>query len=370
MEENELEKPKKKGMPAILENAKQSLGTAIEKGKEAVKKGMETIASVLSPHDSAAISNENYTYVAEELAKKLMTYYNGALPVISGLEFKADNAAGKFDVTAKAVNLHNNSRGVQEADLKAIVEIPNPLNYVIPASDVSGMITFHPIPAQEIDLKPKIHKIDLEITNTSHIPELFQTYIRETIQTKYPHGTLIGQTGQIIFKNETDYCELFISDTAEGSKGSDKKIIRLLKFPVKKVPVEMTVDECLSIRDYECRLLPPEEIFKIDFPEPRQIRKELEKEKSVLRNQIYDKMKSGFMRVMRKPFLRIKTPARKTEPNNINAGNELSFNIEFDCVTGIGPFAKSFPVSVEFFYAIDGENIKSLRYLRHGDFIT
>ena len=364
---------KKEPLSGAKDSVKSVLGQGVESVKKGLKKAVETIAATLAQPDPGLLAEEFKNIIVEELTLRLSTYYSGVMPEITDLTIEDNSAANEFNISAKITKLHSSSLGIQEANLQALVEIPDASYYHIPVPGAYGLDTFPPAPLPIYDYKPRIKKIALEITNSNYRSEIAFNVIQDMVKRKYPHAELIDKSTPMEINNETISCERFISDRA-AARGGQNNLLRLIKFPVKKVPLEKIVDECLYITDYEFQLQPPEDVYTIDFPNPREIKKTLMKEKNILLNKANDTEK-GFARGLRKLFFRIGDNFNKIEPRTASE-EEISFEMEFNCISGFGPFSKSLKFSTVLYYAIDphtnnrGDKTMSFRYLKRDDILN
>ena len=350
------------------DSVKTVLGQGVESVKKGLKKAVETIAATLAQPDPSLITEEFKNTIIEELCIRLSAYYSGVMPEITDFAIGDNSEANEFNISARISNLHSSSLGIQEANLQSLVEIPDASYYHIPVPGAYGLDTFPPAHLPIYDYKPRIKKISLEITNSDYRSEVTYNIIQDMVKRKYPHANLIDKTTSMEITNEASFCERFISDS--GSAGGHK--LRFIRFPVKKVPVEKIVDECLFITDYEFQLQPPEDVYAVDFPSPKNIKKILMTEKTILQGKLINNEK-GFANGLRKLFFRISDNFGRVEAIDA-AEREISFSMEFTCLSGFGPFSKSLKVSTVFYYAIDpiqnprGDKTMTLRYLKRDDF--
>jgi hypothetical protein len=371
MEENNKGKGIKRVLGSAIGIAKTAVehgGSVIHKGIEAAKKGVDKFLTAV---DETVPYNE---LVARELAVKLSGYYSGIEPEINNVIISGDWEPGRFNASAKVLNIHSTSSCIQEADLEAEVEITRQFILPMPTPGIEGIdaIQSNFIPA--FDTQPKVHRIVLDITNSTNTAEIINSRINEAVKINYPHGRVLGGITPPDITGEF-FCKRFIRDTAV-LKGRRKEIVRFVKFSIKKVPADKQVDDCLLVRDYEYQNLPPEELFTVDFPGSGGILRILKNEKKFLHKRVIEQLteseETGFFSLFRKLFFRIKKPFRNIELKDIASETTMTFYVEFDCVAG---FSRPYTVSADFVFAQNsaagrrGEKAITLKFLKHDDFV-
>ena len=344
-----------------MEEEKEGLLGSVKKG---LKKAVDTIASTLTQPESLTISEEFKNVIAEELVRRISAYYTGSEPKIKELRFTENDTGTEFNVTAQVTDLYSSSSGRQEAELYGEVEMPDVSYYHIPVPGAYGIDTFPPAPMPIMDYRPKINNVILGITKSEFISEVSFDRIQESLSRNFPHGKLIDKTTPLGLSEDALFCQRLISDAPSvlGAKG--KSVLRYVKFPISKVKVDKEVDECLTIRDYEYQLQAPEIVSSGDFPRAGEIENILTQEKDTIRKKVFDGPDKGLFRGLRKMFFRIRVSSGKIVPNNNATEEELSFNVDFDCVSGVGPVSRVKTVPAVFYYSIEPKTM-ALKYLRH-----
>jgi len=365
-----MEKENKNNKPGVLDRAKAVIGQGIEAAKKSVEK-------LFTPMEDTQYKNE---IIAVALTEKLATYYNGIESGVHDLEYSDKWEEGQFNVSAKLINLQSISPDkniaqnegvspdIQEANLKAEVELVQQPNVYMPAPGIGGIDTMHASIIPLFNSEPVIHRIVLEITHSTNADGIIAGHIRDMVAKKYPHGRLIDRKIPLNITDESVSSDHLIAET-EGSK---KGYLRFIKFPIKKVLVENKVDDCLSVTNYDFQVEEPQELYTIQFPDKSDVLSALKGEKKKLHKQVIE-----FMGGTRNPFKRLffsfGKHFRKVELLDNATATELSFTAEFDCTIG---FTRSFTVSVEMIYGLEpvllkkAEKAMVLRYLRHDFFVV
>ena len=346
--------------------------------KRGIKKAIKAIAAVFSPPDPELLNVDSKSIIIEALTQKLSSYYSGAEPEINELSYTEDNELKEFNVSAVIKNLHSKSAGVQEAKLRAWLEMPGAEYCHIPVPGAYGVDTFPPNPLPIYNYRPRIKKMILEITNSNYRNEIALDNIQEIIKNKYPLARLVDKTTPMNLGNEDEFCERFISDSIVNSRGKNTNMLRYLRFPIMKVSVDREVDEVLTIRDFEFQLEPPESLFTLDYPDTKDISRILNREKNTISNLTSEGMGRGLFHSLGKLFFRIEMGKDSgiIEPRENSTDEEISFDIKFNCISGFGSGAKVSTVGTVFYYTAvagvnkNGEKIMTMRYLKRDNFIT
>ena len=365
-----MEKDDKEKKPGVLGRAKAALehgGSVIQKGLEAAKKG---INKLFTPEE---IESKN-DIVAAALIRKLSSYYNGIEPEIINVELSEEEEPGQFNVSARVLNLLSTSQDgaqdVQEANLMAEVEVPQHVNVFMSDPGIGGIDTMHANLVPVFNIEPVVYRIALEITNSTAASRIIESKIRKIIAEKYPFGRLIDRNLPLDTTDETLSRDHLIVDSTIKN-GRKNEFLRLVKFPMKKVPVEKKADDCLTITDYEYQLEAIQELYTVEFPDQKEVLHTLKKDKKILHKQVVEFMGSSSRNPFRKLFFSIRK-LQNIELKDNAAGNELVFSVDFDCVAG---FTRSYTVSTDLIYALEPvllrktEKTLVLRYLRHDYFI-
>ena len=345
---------------------KKGLLKGVKKGLE---KAVKTLATSFVQPEPEIISEEFKSIIAEELTEKLMVYYNGSEPGINDLTVAESSAEKEFNVTARVTNLSSASSGILEANLQAEMEMPDVNYYHIPVPGAYGADAFPLAPLPIYNDRPKIIKMVLDITSPDSMPEVSVDDVQKSISEKYPRARLIDTTTPTGLTGVSSFCERLVNDITADSKGKCINLLRLVKIDVNKVPAESMPDGSFLIRDYEFRLQ-IQDVFTVEFPRSGEMAEILKREKTSVCDRAFEGTGQGFP----KSFFRIRAPFGKIEPCGNAAKTEVSFNVEFDCVSGIGPFSKVSTVSAVMLYAIDqavngkGETVTALRHLKSDNF--
>ena len=356
------EKKEKEGVLAKLSSA----AAVIQKGIEGAK---EKIKSALIPQEPPIFTDKYYDLITDELIHKIQVHYSGQELLISDIKVTPGSSIARNGIKARLIGLYDADGNAQEAELTAVLEIPD-LN-VIPVSiyDTGGIETYQSVFTPTSDYKPVARDIVLDMVKTSYAPKMVPAFFREIMSKNYPGEKMLGLNKPLILERDKPYCDRFI-------RTKNTSIVRYVRFETEKKPMEKKPDDNFTVRDYEYKFLPPQTLFEIEYPAPRQILGTLKKEKSSLRTLVNDYIKPSVLHFPHNLFFRIQGDFEDIEPNYTGGTDEaeVSFKIEFNCVTGISPFVKQYPVSAEFYYAAGsvlnktGREIKTLKYLRHGEF--
>ncbi|MCL2093440.1 MAG: hypothetical protein FWH12_04510 [Treponema sp.] len=351
MDEHEKEDPQKKGVLAGVIGA--------------VKKGLDSILVPPNPPDSED-PRDHPLY--KELLLKLSPHFFGEGLEIRDLKILRHWSNGDLNVTGRLINVQDYHE-LKEADLRAEVKLGEQDFLPMPVTGVAGIDYFQPSLMPIIDSMPVVHRILLEVSSTSYDGEEAVSKIQGAISSKYPHSRLIGRREPLVINDETPYCDCFISDRAADAMGKVKKLARFVRVPITKEGTDRDLDEWVSIRDYTYKFLSPENLYTVEFPDPKDLGRILQIEKRILRELVFRHMGTDKVRFLHKLFFRIKGSIRNIEPLEGDTPDEISFQIDFSCAVGI---LEQYRVSSVFTYAIDSQGsegkVMPLRYLRHGGF--
>ena len=356
------DKPPKKGFFSNLRNG--------------FKKAVDSIGSTFVQPDSETTTEDVKGNISQELVQKLASYCNGIEPVLSDIVLALNNTDNEYTVSAKVSNLQSSASGKQEADLTAEIVMPDAGFLHIPVPGAYGIDTLPATPLPVYDFRPRIKKINLEITDSNARAEVGLNNIQESVKNRYPDARLLDKNTPQSLGNEDAYCERFVVDAVTDSRGRKNYLLRQLRFPLVKASVEKAIDEVLVVRDFDFKLGPPENLFTLNFPGTSDIVRILSRDKNTIRNLIFADLGRGMNFTLSKLFFKIivKESFRTVEPKDISTDHEIAFDVDFSCITGFGSTARSSNVSTVLYYTTvtdfnkKGEKTIHLRFLKRDNF--
>jgi len=344
--------------------------------RKGLKKAVGSLTTSFSQSETNEFNDEFKHTIIEELKAKIASHYNDVLPIMNDITFTENTGTRDVFISSKIEFPPDSNCDIQEAGLSAEVFIPEGEIYHMPVPGTYGVDTFPPSPLPVYDFSPKINKMVLEITKSSSRSEIALDNVQESIKDKFPNARLIDKTAPLHPGNESAYCERLFLDLKAGSAGRKTYFLRQLRFQIRKVSVDRDVDGILFIKDFEFKLEPPESVFSLGFPGPSDIVRILNREKNIIRNIIFVNKVRGLSFMMSKMFFRMETNDNfsKIEPNENSTDAEISFNLKFNCVAGVGKSAVSAALSTVFYYTVvtgigrSEEKTYSLRFVKRDNF--
>jgi hypothetical protein len=354
-----------KGITAFGEKTKELVVTT----KGVIDKATKMIAEKKDQANSLEIEKYNEP-IRKQLTEKIRIHYKGMDPRIDDVHNTLkENTTEGYNVSAEVHNLCTDY-GVQEAYLKARVDFLEHNEEML----YSGMLSHD---------KMQITKIYLDI-KPSATAEWFENQIQMTLPKKFPLGELVGHPMPLNHADGGAFCDRQIIDYEKNGKKS-KKVVRYVRFLFSSPssPEKKQIDNYLWVKETRYNLSAITSELIIPFPDEKQIRKEIKKDKKNLLDKIWEKdgHRGNVAHALRLHLGEIKIMPKDDSKITSISKDKIIFAVE--CQAGFRRLfnePKNVSIIGDFHYEItsstkldksdpDGVKAGSLRLLKHDDFV-